>query len=365
MRRRSRSRRKSAAGLAIVAAAIAVFLLYTTIKDRSSDNPALGAPPVQSGSELPFTLSAWIVDWQWEAGIGDFDAIASGLDHVQAFAAYFGSKDELYFTETDGRLLPETLAAARRGGVTGTQLTVVNDRYTEDGSSSEEKDPALVRRLMLTGASRGKHMDNLLAAMDNYGFEGLELDYEKVPDGTWNNYALFIRELYARLHEQGKSLRVVLESRAPIEKLRLPEGPEYVMMAYNLYGGFSGPGPKADDKFIARLANRMKALPGDNAVALSLGGFDWSANGQVTALTEEKAAELSSGARQLTRDGASGSLYFDYKDEAGAAHTVWYADSTTLKRWIGVVRKSGLHKVALWRLGGLSDEMRTAIQEGF
>lgn len=358
--RNSRFRKTLVAGLTVVVAAVAAVSVYMAFKDRSSYSPGLGT----TVKPLPLSLSAWVVDWQWEASIADFEAIVPGLDEVQAFAAYFGSKDELYFTEEDEHLLPGVLAAAERGGIPNTQLTIVNDRYSEDGSTSEEKDPELVRRLMLTHESRSKHMDELMSAVDKFGFGGLELDYEKVPEGTWNNYAQFIQALYTRLHEQGKTLRIVLESRAPLEKRILPEGPEYVMMAYNLYGGFSGPGPKADDKFIAKLAKRMKALPGDNAIALSLGGFDWSADGKVKSLTETQAVELSNAAQQIKRDTASGSLHFRYTDEDGVEHTVWYADSTTLKRWIGVVRNSGMHKIAIWRLGGLSEDMKTAIKDG-
>ncbi|QHW31818.1 glycosyl hydrolase [Paenibacillus rhizovicinus] len=364
IRRSKRKRLRNAWGLGFIAAAIAVVSAYAVIRDRSSDEPAAGSASPNK-LERSLSLSAWIVDWQWEAGMKDFGAASLGLDSVQAFAAYFNSEDELYFTEKDSQSLPEVLAAANREGLQETLLTVVNDRFTADGSSSEEKDPALVRRLMKTQASRDKHMGNLLGALDKFGFGGLELDYERIPDGSWGNYTLFIRDLYERLHAEGKSLRVVLESRAPLNKLSLPKGPEYVMMAYNLYGGFSGPGPKADDTFIAQLSERMTALPGDNAIALSLGGFDWTADRQATSVTEQQAAELSrsSGAEAAVRDGASGSLHFRYKDGEGVTHTVWYADTETLKRWIGVVRNAGMYKVALWRLGGLSEEMTAYLKQ--
>lgn len=345
----------SAAGLA---AAAVVFALAGCGNAAGSKRDTPAAPA------KPLTLSAWVVDWQWEAGLKDFDEIAAGLDSVQAFAAYFNEDGGLHFTETDRLELPAVLGAAKRSGV-GVQLTVVNDRYAADGSPALEKDPALITGLMATETSRGKHMGELLDAVGRDGFDGLELDYERVPNGAWSGYSRFIGDLYARLHAEGKTLRVVLEARAPIEKLDLPEGPDYVMMAYNLYGGFSGPGPKADDAFIARLAARMDALPGKQAIALSLGGFDWTADRQATSVTEAQAAALAGGgsAEKAVRDDASGSLHFRYTDGDGAAHTVWYADAETLKRWIGVARNAGADKVALWRLGGLSAETRTLIKE--
>ncbi|WP_409344172.1 hypothetical protein [Paenibacillus sp. MBLB4367] len=65
---------------------------------------------------------------------------------------------------------------------------------------------------------------------------GVEIDYEKIRDSDWSKVGIFYEELYRRLQAMGKTLRIVLEPRAPIERLTLPEGPVYVMMAYNLYG---------------------------------------------------------------------------------------------------------------------------------
>ncbi|MBO7748004.1 glycosyl hydrolase [Paenibacillus sp. MWE-103] len=351
-------------GLAAAALAAAIVAIYAASDRHGRDDAGRPSGEGAVPAAPPLALSAWIVDWQWEAGLADFADVAPGLDGVQAFAAYFDDKDGLYLTEEDRKALPEVLAAAKKAGLRQAALTVVNDRYAADGTPAAEKDPALVSRLLATEASRGKHLSDLMAAVDTYGFGGLELDYERVPDGDWANFAVFIGDLYGRLQAEGKTLRVVLEPRAPLADVELPAGPAYVMMAYNLYGGFSGPGPKADDAFIAQVAARMEGLPGDKAIALSLGGFDWTADKQATAVTEAQAAELARGpgAEPAARDAASGSLHFRYADGKGKVHTVWYADAETVKRWIGAARDAGVHEIALWRLGGLTAEMRDFVR---
>ncbi|MBM7567121.1 glycosyl hydrolase family 18 protein [Paenibacillus sacheonensis] len=360
--RKYRRGRKTAWTWWVIAAALVTVVLFVALANGGlGRGKSRNELPAGNAADLPLTLSAWIVDWQWEAGVADLEAVASGLNGgVQAFAAYFGADASLYYTNEDQKAWPEVLAAAKRAVNGRTLLTVVNDRYETDGSSGEQKDPALITELMASESSRGKHMSELLEAVAAKGFDGLELDYERVPNGAWETYGRFIGDLYGRLHAEGKTLRVVLESRAPLEKLNLPAGPDYVMMAYNLYGGFSGPGPKADAAFISQLAARMESLPGDNAIALSLGGFDWTADKQAVSVTEVQAAELAKGgsAEPASRDDASGSLHFRYTDGAGITHTVWYADAETLKRWIGAARSAGVHDIALWRLGGLSEEMR-------
>lgn len=341
------SKKSWAAAAAVLAITLCVSAVYAVKRYEAS-----GAK-VPDRAERKLELSAWLVDWQWKAGMDDMRSIANGLAGLQVFAAYFDSTGSLYFNEDSRKAMPQIVESSRQSGLVNVDLTVVNDRVNRDGSSIQ-KDSALITKLMATEESRNKHIQEILDAVAKYNLHGVEIDYEKIDDQDWNNVILFYKEIYQRLHGQGKSLRIVLEPRTPIERIKLPEGPAYVMMAYSLYGNHSGPGPKADQAFIAKLARRMDQVPGDNFIALSAGGFDWGETGKVTALTEKRAAELSRKSIGFPkRDAESGSLYFDYMDDHSVKHTVWYADSVTLSQWIDISRRAGYHKIALWRLGDL------------
>ncbi|WP_238403937.1 glycosyl hydrolase family 18 protein [Paenibacillus paridis] len=300
-------------------------------------------------------LSAWLADWEWETGLADLKVMKEGLTSLQLFASYFGAADQLHFTEEFEEALPELLKLYAPAELQSLYLTIVNDQFQENGAAIQ-KSPELISRLMATSESRSKHVEELVAAVDRLGFGGMEIDYEQIPEADWEKVLLFYSELYERLQAKGKVLRIVLEPRVKIEELKLPEGPEYVMMAYNLYGYHSGPGPKADHAFIAGLANRMEHLPGKPAIAFSVGGFDWDENAKVKALTEKQAALLLKQTdAELKRDDASGSVYFDYTAKDGAKHQVWYADEETLKQWIDTAQQAGYSKVAIWRLGELEE----------
>ena len=302
-------------------------------------------------------LSAWVVDWQWQAGLRDMRGLTDKLTEVQAFAAYFDGEDRLYFTPEARAALPEIQAASRESSLVHVALTIVNDRIGPDGIAAEQKDPTLISRLTATAESRKHHIEDILTALAEYDFHGVEIDYERIDDDDWDNMVLFYRELYDRLSAEGKTLRIILEPGTSLSRLALPEGPTYVLMAYNLFGNRTDPGPKANLGYIATLAKSLKKLPGEHVMALSVGGFDWDEAGQAVAVTEEKAAELAKSSEQpVERDPASGSLFFTYRDASNRAHTVWYADAATLQSWIGAVQAAGINKVALWRLGGLSVE---------
>lgn len=349
--------------VALLVIGLLVALLYFLLQNKSAQAP-VKAP--EQASELPAReLSVWITDWQWEAGIEDWSSLHNGAVDVQLFAAYFDERDELYFTETMSNALPrlheQTGVDADSNARIG--LTLVNDIIHNDGSTVQ-KDPELLTRLTATKESRARHMESITNIVERYGLDQIEIDYEQIKDQDWPNMIRFYEELALELNELNVSLRVVLEPKAPIEELKLPAGPEYVMMAYNLYGGHSGPGPKADMAFIEELAARMSHLPGDPVIAFSAGGFDWSEGGSTTSLTEKAAADLLDLYRITPkRDTESGSLYFNYSDEKGAPHTVWYADHETLQGWMETASREGIHKYAIWRLGELGEDTRDLLRE--
>ncbi|MNW39509.1 putative sporulation-specific glycosylase YdhD [compost metagenome] len=346
-------KRRTRSGIAVAAVLSLVILGAILISIVKKDNIYMKDMPMTKTPEPK--LSAWITDWQWESGLEDLQQLGDHIDSLQLFAAYFNDQDKLYFTEKMLEGIPQILVTTGNNGLADVTLTVVNDRFDSQGKVVQ-KDPNLVTRLVSSKTSRTQHIDELVETVNNYGFGGLEIDYEQISDKDWKNVCLFYKELYQRLHASGKTLRIVLEPKAKVGSLPLPKGPVYVMMAYNLYGTHSGPGPKADNALITDLAKKMKKLPGNHMIALSLGGFDWSANGEVKALTEKQASMLVQSTLSIpARDKKSGSLYYKYKDANGIQHTVWYADNETLTQWMNVAAKAGIYNIALWRLGEIGE----------
>lgn len=347
--RRKRPRFIYAAAVVIVGiAAVMAYIAWASKQDKS---PSPAASPAGEAA-----LSAWLADWQWQDGVRDLQEAAAGLDSLQLFAAYFDESDRLTFTDAFKTGLTSIRETAAANPEMRIDLTIVNDILFEDGRESQ-KDSELITRLLADSDERSRHANEIIDTANQYGFGGVELDYEKVNDDDWDNFSAFVTELYNRLKAQGMTLRVVLEPRAPVEKLNLPSGPSYVMMAYNLYGNHSGPGPKADKAFIRKLAARLSYLPGEPYLALATGGFDWTGGkGTAKGITELQAAELAKlSSDPPQRDADSGSLKFQYKDSEGVKHTVWYADEKTISWWIELARLAGHSNIAIWRLGGLSD----------
>ncbi|RIX49237.1 glycosyl hydrolase [Paenibacillus nanensis] len=314
-----------------------------------------GGAEQESAASAETALSAWIVDWDAEAGAADLAAVAASLESLQLFGAYYDEQRQITLREGFNRLIDAADEAALEENGGERYLTVVNDILLGNGNSLQ-KDTGLVSNLAATVESRRDHAEEVVALAKEYGFDGVELDYERIADADWPHVIALYNEMHQSLSAEGLKLRVLVEPGAPVTQHLLPEGPQYVIMAYNLYGTHSGPGPKADLAMIGKLAAKMDHIPGDPVMAFAAGGFDWNAEGAASAVTEIAAAKLAESAGvQPERDRKSGALYFAYTDEQGDKHTVWYADQETLRLWIEGAKQRGVHRVAIWRLGGISE----------
>ncbi len=289
-------------------------------------------------------ISAWLVDWSLDKGLNEIETSNVELSSIEVFAAYFNDKEEVFL---DKKILSNINKISNQK-----YLTVVNDIVYDD-KTSKQKDGDIISRILLNDIRREEHINNVVDLVVENNFDGLELDYEKIDEKVWDKYILFIDEIGQKLKKHNKKLRVVLEARSPIDKQKLPDEYEYVMMAYNLYGYHSGPGPKADKSFIKNLCKKTKENLNNIRIAFSLGGFDWNENEKKPkALTSSQIDEIINNNNvNLTRDKNSDAIYFNYYDVDNNKHTVWYSDNETIKSWIKIAKDNGISKFALWRLG--------------
>lgn len=277
-------------------------------------------------------FGAWLPYWRAEDALEETAQLLDRLDRAVAFAAIFDSSDRvLMLGEAEDLLLDLQVACA--GSEAEVYLSVVNDQETGDGQY-DNKSRELLWRLLASEETMNRHIDDLLLLMDTYRVEALEIDYENMKNDTalWERFSIFIEKLYHCLSAEGKSLRVVLSWDAP-KYASLPEGPEYTVMCYNLYGYHSGPGPKADFEFLEQVAALYQEVPGTVRMALATGGYEWLDGSVTRELTQREAEELLSthGVEPL-RDRESGVLYGRYTSQ-GRRYTVWYADGETLALW--------------------------------
>ncbi|MGM9569665.1 MAG: glycosyl hydrolase family 18 protein [Phascolarctobacterium sp.] len=304
----------------------------------------VAAIPNQAPPMVP-ERSAWIVYWDWQQGLEQ--AQVREDQALVAFAAHFDINNRVK--------LPEGLDLAALQEAKKLQgrrlfLSFVNDKESDKGVLL--KNIQLLHRLLDNKAARRKHIEEIVRLCKEQGFTGVEIDYENIwqEEALLESYAQFARELKDACDNNGLKLRLVLEPKTLAYAELLPEKVEYVVMFYNLHGPHSGPGPKANEKFILRTLKQMEKLRGTTTIAFANGGFDWHADGKVTGLTQLQAEALQKKYKAVPgRDKSSRALYFDYVVKE-KKHTVWYADELTLAFWRNIAEKYGYQRFSLWRL---------------
>lgn len=337
---------------------ICIALLIITACSNSKEAPVQAREGLKYKDNLQ--LSIWLPEWQNKSAIEDVKNSQQGLQDIHVFGAYFNKNDQLLLTEDAIETLKQTQQQFNESH--HVILTLIND-YVTDNAPIVQKDSALLHRLFQDASSRQQHIDNIMQVVEQYNVNGIEIDYEKVAKEDLSRYVQFIDELYEQLLKKDVSLHVVLEPEFPFN-IKLPSGPKYTVMAYNVHGYHSGPGAKATYSFLNELVKKIKKSNQKLAIAFSTGGFQWINQGKTVALTEVEAEDLLNKTKAVKqRDQASGAAYFTFLDEQNVKHEVWYADQETLKKWTAHVQKRSYNEVVLWRAGGLSSKTLQWINE--
>ncbi len=296
------------------------------------------------------TMTVWIPYWKYQEAIDEVLSYKEQLRAVVAFGAIFDQDDQLLMLP-DAIDTVSSLKETFKGDVP-IYLSVINDVQTGE-ETYENKTTAILERLFVSEESIDQHVSDLIALAMAQGVDGIEIDYEamKSNEALWAKYAVFLEKLYEKTTQNGLLLRSVL-SWDTAKYASLPQGPEYTVMCYNLYGYHSGPGPKADFAFLQETYQLCLGLPGEVCMAYATGGFAWDEEGNITSLTQDEAEILTLlyGVTP-TRDADSGALFFEY-GQVGDVSTVWYADATTLQMWRDQALESGYAYFDLFSAGG-------------
>lgn len=306
--------------------------------------------------EVSPVFSLWTSYWGQNDLLEEVERLEASLEALSYFAVYFNEDGSFLLPDRTVRD-KEKMTFWHKKKSAKAYLSFVNDIAKNDGSSSL-KDRDLLRELFKSPESRQRHIREIIDLTKKEAFDGLEIDYEalKEDEALWADYLLFLEDLINQSRQEGLLLRVVLEPSAPFDILDFPEGPEYVLMCYNLHGSGSKPGPKANKEFLEKILAKSANLPGQVNYALSTGGFIFKKDASVIALTEEEAVNLMQGKKiKASRDPASQALYFTMINEQEEEDTIWFADSRTLNFWIESLSAGNDKpqiKISLWRAGG-------------
>lgn len=310
-------------------------------------------PPSQ-----PMTFQAWVTYFRGPEGFQDLERSSGALDEISIFALQFDSAATVVPASP---WVNETLSQFQSAQSRPSRLwlTIVND--VRDGGDNVLKDPGVIHKILATGETRTRHIEELLPWSKSV--DGLDIDYESLKREDGESFSLFIEELAKRLHARGKYLSVTVEpktdriagdqARAFDWKRIGAAADEVRVMAYFYHSPRGAPGPIAPLVWLSDLARfALKEVPARKlTVALTVNGLDWPLLGVARGIRfNEIEALMASHELKPHRDPADQSPYVRYVLD-NEIHEVWFEDLTSLQAKIQQLRREGIRSIIFWQLG--------------
>ena len=215
-------------------------------------------------------------------------------------------------------------------------------------------------RSIATEDQRRHLITALLATIDQYKLGGLTIDIEEVPESSQIDLFTFMRELRAEFQPRG----LILAQAVPFDNpdwnyTAYASVTDYLMlMAYDEHWSTGEAGPVAGQEwFETLLKKRMAELsPAKTIVCFGNYGYNWG-KGDKEAETMSfqesllAAKESLDSPEEIKFDPVSKNPYYQYTEEDGKNHTVWFLDASTAYNQLQSAKPYKVAGFALWRLG--------------
>ena len=236
---------------------------------------------------------------------------------------------------------------------------------TPEGVFSSELGLTLLR----DEAAQQRLTEEILANMRAKNYQGLDVDFEFIGWEGAALYADFVRRLHDRLSPLGYEVVVALAPKISADQPgSLYEGHDYaalgaaadgvLLMTYEWGYTYGPPLAVAPIPSVrAVLDYAVTEIPREKIfMGIPTYGYDWPLPYErgvtmARSLSPAEAVELARryGA-QIRYDTAAEAPFFNYTDEAGGLHEVWFEDPRSMKAKLDLVGEYGFRGVGYWNL---------------
>lgn len=220
----------------------------------------------------------------------------------------------------------------------------------------------LIHELLTDAALSQRLIDSIESMLIDYGFAGVNIDFEFIPPSDRAALNAFMENLYRRL-----SPRFEVTISVPAKLSDDPQHPfsgafdyrtlaifsdQLFVLAYDEH--FSLPGPIASIGFVRRVLNfAVTAIPRAKIkLGMAVYGYDWEVTTSMPrSLTYREVIELAEQYNAtIIYDEQAQESTFSYTAN-GNRHTVWFENARSFSAKLDLVFEYDLGGIAVWRLG--------------
>jgi peptidoglycan-N-acetylglucosamine deacetylase len=229
-------------------------------------------------------------------------------------------------------------------------VPILSNHYGDDFDGKS------LHRLLHNPTIANSVIRQLIAILQKYKFQGVNVDFENLIERTNEPLVAFQKKLYERLHQKGYLVTMdvpLFNEDYDYDNLALYN--DYlVVMAYDEHDDQSTAGPISDQHWIeAGVDNMSKNIPPKKLIlGLAAYGYDWPKGAEGNNLTYQEALSLAKeNDASINFNDDSYNLNFFYTDDNNIEHDVYFTDAATNFNTMRFASEYGMAGVALWRLG--------------
>ncbi len=228
-------------------------------------------------------------------------------------------------------------------------------------------DNTLSSRLFESPDAMNNLISEILGTIREKGYSGIDVDFEFIPSSDGPRYVEFIRMLRDALAPEGYTVIVALAPKtSDSQRGLLYEGHDYrglaaaadyvLLMTYEWGYEYSMPMAVAPIRNVrAVLEYALSVIPKEKILlGIPNYGYNWplpyvsgTTRGKSLGNTEAQnlAAEYNA---EIIYDTNAETPYFNYTDEEGVAHEVWFEDARSISAKLGLVREYDIAGIGIW-----------------
>ncbi|ACA37782.1 glycoside hydrolase family 18 protein [Lysinibacillus sphaericus] len=272
-----------------------------------------------------------------------------------------------YEARRDGTLrIPPSQGVPQITDDTGASLAMVVTNLENFSFSGE-----LARDIFQSTAVQDLLFDNILAEANKLGdVKDIHFDFENLPGDQREAYNNFLRRAVEKFHTQGYTVSTALAPKTSAsDRGPWTAGHDYrahgeivdfvLLMTYE-WGYSAGPpmavSPLPEVEEVVKYA--VSEIPaGKIMLGQNLYGYDWTLpfvqGGPIAeALSPQRAIETAKRYNAAIQyDWRAQAPFFEYYDEQGRAHIVWFEDARSIQAKFNLVKQYNLRGIGYWKLG--------------
>lgn len=292
---------------------------------------------------------------------------AAGVEIIEEIGAYLTYLSLFsYRVQPDGSFIALDENAIIRAAYEKRAVPMMVITNFESGTFS----PDIAHAILSDTAIQDQLIASILAVMNEKGYVALNVDFEYVPRNDRELYNAFLQKLVDNLHPHNYLVSSCLAPKLSADQQgTLYEAHDYpahgrivdfvILMTYEW--GWSGGPPRAVaplNEVIKVLNYALSVIPPEKIImGMPLYGYDWTLpyvkDGKWAPTISPKEAPnraLKYGA-EIKYDDESQSPYYNYYDEEGREHIVWFEDARSVQAKFNIVKTYKLRGVSYWVLG--------------